>query len=180
MLKSVTSTLLLVCSIALLTIANVQAADEAKQEIFSLFFDDLQEAKQESIEQNKKGIMLFFEMEVCPYCQRMRNTVLKNPEIVNYYRKNFLVYAVDILGQVKLVDFDGQSTTYKAFSQKQHRVRSTPTILFFDNEGSPIYRYAGAIQDPMMMQWLGEYVVAGMYQQYSFKDYQQKRRTSEL
>lgn len=179
MLKDTIRSFLLFCSIALLTLSTAQAS-ETKQEIFSLFFDDLQEAQQESIEQNKKGIMLFFEMEVCPYCQRMRKTVLQDAKVMAYYRENFLAYAIDILGQVKLVDFEGKSTTYKQFSQKKHRVRSTPTIVFFDNEGSAIYRYAGAIQDPVMMQWLGEYVVAGMYQQYSFKDYQQKRRTSEL
>ena len=102
--------------------------------------------------------------------------MLNRPDVQDYYRANFLNFAVDTEGDVEVVDMQGRSTTMKDFSEKQHRVRATPVFLFFDLEGQPIKgaRYTGATRDADEFLLFGRYVVEGVYQKMSFTRYKRE------
>lgn len=131
---------------------------------------DLAAAKQEG----KRGILLMFEMDDCPFCQRMKQTVLNQSEVQEYFRQHFIIYAMDTKGDTPLVDFKGKDTTEKAFSLDQ-RARATPVFVFYDLEGNPITRYTGATQTPAEFLLLGRYVVEGHYKAGPFNVF--KRQT---
>ncbi|WJW76127.1 thioredoxin family protein [Thiohalobacter sp. IOR34] len=147
------------------------------------FFDqtlgDFQEELATAREQGKQGILIFFEMEECPFCQRMRETVLNRPEVQDYFRQHFLIFSVDIEGDVPITDFQGHATTEKDFAFRQYRVRATPVILFFDLQGRPVVRYTGATRDAEEFLWLGEYVVSGGYQEMPFARYKRLKRRGQ-
>lgn len=130
------------------------------------FKEELAVAKQ----QGKQGIMLFFEMDDCPFCARMKATILNQSDVQDYFRKHFLVFPVDTQGDVAMTDFKGKETVEKAFALQQ-RVRATPVIMFFDLEGNPVARHTGPTKDKDDFMLLGRYVIEGAYKQMPFERY---------
>jgi len=126
----------------------------------------------------KKGILIMFEMDECPFCHRMKTTVLNQPEVQDYFRENFLIFPVDIEGDVEITDFQGNVTTMKDFAFKQYRVRATPVFAFFDLDGNYIKpaRFTGATRDKEEFMLLGRYVVEGAYAEQPFTRYKRAAR----
>lgn len=145
------------------------------QESFGNFQEELTTARQAG----KQGILIFFEQADCPFCHRMKTTVLNRPEIQDYYRKHFLIFSMDIQGSLPITDFQGHETTQKDFSFKQFQVRATPVFAFFDLNGRLITRYTGATSGAREFMWLGHYVAEGRYKDTSFIRYKREMRGKE-
>ncbi|HYN78346.1 MAG TPA: thioredoxin family protein [Lamprocystis sp. (in: g-proteobacteria)] len=143
---------------------------------FDQTFGDFSEEIKNAKEQGKKGVFIMFEMENCPYCLRMRTTVLNRPEVQAFYRANFLTFPIDIEGAVEVTDFAGRPTTQKDFARLGVQVRATPTFAFFDLTGNLIAKYAGATDDAQEFMWLGDYVVSGRYEDTPFPVYRRERQ----
>lgn len=124
---------------------------------------DLAAAKQEG----KQGLLLMFEMDDCPFCARMKQTVLNQSEIQDYYRRHFIIYAMDTKGDTPMTDFKGKDTTEKAFALEQ-RARATPAFVFYGLAGNTLTRFTGATQTPEEFLMLGRYVVDGHYKAMPF------------
>lgn len=165
--------LFVISCLFLLLQASARAADSSAffNDTFGDFPEELQTAKAEG----KKGIMIFFEMDECPFCHRMKTTILNQPDVIAYYRKNFLMFQVDIEGDVEMVDFQGNTTTMKDFSFKKNRVRATPVIAFFDLNGKRVVRYTGATSSKKEFMQLGEFVAGGHYKTTSFTRYKRNQ-----
>jgi thioredoxin-related protein len=146
------------------------------QYFFDQTFGDFSEELAKAKEEGKKGVLLMFEMDECPFCHRMKTTVLNQPEVQDYYKKNFLVFPVDIEGDVEVTDFSGTPMPQKDFALQEFRVRATPVFAFFDLDGKLVTRYTGATRDVQEFMWLGEYVVAQRYQDIPFPKYKRERQ----
>ena len=149
------------------------AADRPRdpgQHFFNDSFWDFTEELQTARESGKRGILIMFEMDECPFCHRMKTTVLNQPDVQDYYREHFMIFSVDIEGDVEVVDFKGRTTTMKDFAFKQYRVRATPVFAFFDLDGNYIKRarFTGATRDKDEFILLGRYVVDQAYEKQSF------------
>lgn len=148
----------------------------AELPIFDETFGDFSEELKHAQEQGKAGVFIFFEMDECPFCARMKSTVLNQQRVVDYYKKNFLVFPVDIEGDIEIKDFQGNSMPMKDFAFKQHRVRATPVLAFFDLQGKLVAKYTGATADVDEFLLLGEYVVSGAYKNSNFTSYKREHR----
>lgn len=135
-------------------------------------FGDLQADLQEAKKQGKQGIFLFFEMDDCPFCERMKTTILNQAEVQDAFRAKFLVYSIDVNGDTGMTDFQGKDTSEKAFAFA-HRVRATPTLLFFDLDGKLVARHTGPTKDKAEFLLLGRYVAEGAYATQPFAKYKQ-------
>lgn len=135
-------------------------------------FGDLKADLAEAKKQGKKGIFLFFEMDECPFCDRMKNTILNQSEVQDAYRANFLVYPIDVNGDTELVDFQGNSMTEKAFAFGL-RVRATPVLMFFDLDGKLLARHTGPVRDKAEFMLLARYITEGAYATQPFAKYKQ-------
>ena len=93
---------------------------------FDQSFGDFSEELDNAREQGKQGILIMFEMDECPFCHRMKTTILNQSEVQDYFKEHFLIFSVDIKGDVEVTDFQGQAMAMKDFSFKQFRVRATP------------------------------------------------------
>ena len=146
--------------------ALVQAS--TPRDPYEFFFEqslgDLTEELEIAREDGKKGLFLFFEMDECPFCHRMKETVLNQPEVQAYFKQHFHSLTIDIEGDIEIVDFEGSDMTQKAFASK-NRVRATPLLAFFDLDGNRIFKYVGAPSGVQEFMWMGEYIVNQVYLQ---------------
>lgn len=133
------------------------------------FKEELDVAKGEG----KQGVLIMFEMEDCPFCHRMKTTVLNQARVQDWYRKRFLIYAMDVKGDTSMTDFKGRDTTEKAFALES-RARATPTFVFYDLEGNAVTRFTGATQTAEDFLLLGQYVVDGVYKTMPFNVYKRQ------
>lgn len=142
-------------------------------EKFGDFSEDLAQAR----EQGKKGVLIMFEMDDCPFCTRMKKTVLNQAAVQDYYRKNFLVFSVDTEGSTMVTDFSGSEVEERQFASA-NRARATPVFVFFDLDGKEVTRFTGATRNPEEFLLLGEYVADGHYRQpgLSFSRYRKQAR----
>jgi thioredoxin-related protein len=170
--------ILLLLTTLLLPLSSSAASRDPATHFFQESFGDLTEELEIAREGGKKGIVIFFEMDDCPFCHRMKREVLNQPEVQDYYRKHFRVISIDIEGDVELTNFKGKQTTQKAFSEKENRVRATPVIAFFDLSGNQIARFTGATRDAGEFLLLGHFVAEGHYRESNFNRFkrQQKNR----
>lgn len=158
------------------TLATAAAPRDPEQHFFDQTLGDFHEELAHARAQGKQGIFIFFEMDECPFCHRMKETVFNQPEVQDYYKAHFLIFRVDIEGDVTVTDFEGNSVAEKDFAFRQHRVRATPVLQFFDLDGKPIARHTGPTADAQEFLWLGQYVVEGIYKDMPFAKYKRERR----
>ena len=146
---------------------------------FNETFGNLQEELQRAKDEGKKGVLIFFEMDDCPFCHRMKETVLNQPGVQEYFRKYFINIDVDIEGDLEITDFQGQSMTQKHFATKVNRVRATPVFAIYDLSGKQVVRYTGATSSVDEFMWLGEYYTSGDYQKMRFTKYKREKKKSQ-
>ena len=153
---------------------------ETEKDPYKYFFNetwgDFKEELENARQQQKKGILIFFEMDECPFCHYMKMNVLNQPEVQAFYRDNFLNFTVDIEGDVEITNMQGKVTKQKDFAFRENRVRATPVIAFFDLEGKRIFRHTGKTSGVEEFLLMGQYVANGSYKETSFTRYKRKKR----
>lgn len=169
---------LLLC-LAIVSLASQAAAQRDPAEyFFDQSLGDFSEELEVAKESGKDAILIMFEMDECPFCHRMKQTVLNQVSVQEYFKKHFLILTVDIEGDVEMIDFQGNPISQKDFAFKKNRVRATPVFAFYDLTGKPIKRarFTGATNGPEEFMWLGRYVVEGVYKEMSFTRYKRSQR----
>jgi thioredoxin-related protein len=152
-------------------------ADDAEA-FFNQSFGDLQEELETAKEENKKAILIMFEMDECPFCHWMKQQVLNKPEVQHYYHEHFRILAVDTEGDIEMTTFDGNTMAQKDLALNTYRVRATPVFQFIDLEGNPIKRarYTGATKDAEEFLLLGKFVAEGHYKNSYFSKYKREAK----
>ena len=183
MRKTVMSVVPLITSLLFL-LMSVQVTAQVRdpnEYFFSQMLGDLTEELEIAKEGNKKGVIIMFEDDDCPFCERMKKTVLNQSEVQDYYRKNFHILPIDVNGDVEITDFDGNSVSMKDFSTIQHRVRATPVFGFFTLDGKPVKRgrYTGAMTGVEEFMQYGQYLSEGIYEKASFTRYKRALKKAE-
>jgi thioredoxin-related protein len=143
---------------------------------FNETFGDFSEELQNARDANKKGIMIFFEMDECPFCHWMKVNVLNRPDVQTYYRENFLMFPLDIEGDVEITDFSGNVMSQKDFAFKEFRVRATPMLAFFDLDGKLIHRHTGRTSDADEFMLMGRFIAEGKYKETKFARYKRAQK----
>ena len=166
--------ILLVCSL----VATQAAAETRDPEsfFFNESFGDFEEELVNAKDESKKGVLLMFQQADCPFCYRMRTTILNQRKVQDYYRENFLIFHVDIEGDIEVTDFNGQQLLEKDFAFRKNRVRATPVFAFYDLNGKRVARYTGATTDVDEFMLLGNYVVNEIYKTMSFNRYKRDQQ----
>lgn len=154
--------------------ATAQPWRDPEQHFFQPFLGDLPAELQLAQKAGKKGVLVIYEMEGCPFCVRLHRTALREPAVQDYYRRHFSVFRVDLLGATTITGFDGRDATESAFASQQ-KVRGTPTSVFYDLGGRELARFTGAPRDRQEYLLLGEFVVDGHYRTTSFPGFRRAR-----
>ncbi len=159
--------------------ASAACADAPARDPLEYFFDqsfnNLQEEVAIARKEGKTGLLIMFNDPDCPWCAKMKATVLNQATVQEYYRGRFRLLHIDTRGDTLMKDFDGTEMAEKDFAFNLHRVRATPVFMFFDLEGHAVTRYTGATRGVDEFLWLGEFVVSGAYKTGNFTRYKTER-----
>lgn len=181
--KRYISGLLLIISMLLCHQSFAQATDttprDAMEYFFNQSFNNMSEELEIVADEKKSGVFIMFSDKDCPWCMKMKATILNRQDVQNYYREHFRLLTVDVSGDTAMTDFDGNEVAEKDFAFKQHHVRATPVFIFFDAQGKVATRFTGIVRDAKEFIWLGEFVVSGAYQKTNFTKYKRERADQE-
>lgn len=161
--------------------ATATPANGTETRDVKLFFDetfnDMKEELATAKKDGKKGVLIMFEMDECPFCHRMKTTVLNRGDVQDYYKQNFRIVSVDIEGDLELTNFKGETTTQKDFALKEYRVRATPVFQFMDLDGNPMKngRLTGATKDAEEFLQLGKYITEKKNEEMPFTKYKNEK-----
>ena len=168
----------LALAVGLVLSPRVQAADAPRdplEHFFHLSFNSLPDEVASAKTEGQQGILIMFEAEDCPWCAKMKATVLNQVAVQDYYRRHFRILMMDVNGDVPMTDFNGQEMPQKDFAFKHNRVRATPVFLFFGLDGKQLTKYTGATRDAQEFLWLGEFVTEGAWKTTNFTAYKRER-----
>jgi len=165
----------LVLLLLLMPVSAGQTRDPASY-FFHDSFNDLREEGEIARQEGKVGVLVMFETDDCPWCRRMKETVLNQVEVQDYFRAHFQVIAINAEGDALVTGFDGEEVPETEFALKHNRVRATPVFAFFDPTGNILTRYTGATKDSQEFLWLGEYVVEAHFRTQRFSRYKRQRK----
>ncbi|MCZ7597612.1 MAG: thioredoxin family protein [Gammaproteobacteria bacterium] len=135
------SIFLAVLSVAPANVAAEELRDPA--DFFDQTFGDLGEDADEAREEGKIGVLVMFETEDCPWCKRMKETVLNRVVVQDLYRRSFRIVSLNTEGDTTIVDFTGNAIVEKDFALKHNRVRATPGVRVLRSRGQrprPLHR----------------------------------------
>lgn len=168
------------CWLFIMMLISTVGVGAATRDPGSFFFDqtlgDFSEELELAKEEGKTGILIMFEMDECPFCHRMKTQVLNQVEVQEYFKSHFLIYTVDIEGDVMITDFKGTPIKEKDFAFRQYKVRATPVFGFFDLDGNMVTRFTGVTSNAQEFLWLGEFVVNGHYKTTNFSRYKRQKK----
>ena len=82
-------------------------------------------------------ILLFFDREDCPYCERALREYLVPMSRDEVSQGKALYRQVEVDRPLPLVDFEGRATTHGALAAR-YAITLTPTILMVDAAGTPL------------------------------------------
>lgn len=124
---------------------------------FAVFDGNLAQAFK-AAKADDKRILLFFGATDCRYCQFMKQHILNDPAVLQFYRQHYVAYALDIRDPRPIRDETGQEMSMEAYARSL-RVRLTPTLIYFDRDGESLFRQTGYIIDPKDFIELGRSLI---------------------
>ncbi len=103
-------------ALILLSIFNVAQAEtrSAEDHFFDQKLGDFKSELAAAKQDGKSGVLLMYELDDCPFCDRMKKTILNQSEVQDYFHKHFSIFFIDLKGDVAMTDFKGKQTTEKA------------------------------------------------------------------
>ena len=161
--------------LAFLTISTMAQAAEPWEPFFDPFLGDLRSELADAKAAGKRGVMVMYHFEECPYCRRMKQEVLWRPEVQKQFHKDFTVVAIDTRGAQPITGPDGTLFKEKEFARSVG-VRATPTFDFYAPGGQRMYRHVGGIFDAAEFLLLEKYVASGAYRSESFAQFKEKEK----
>lgn len=114
--------------------------------IYQQYGGDLRNALSASRDGIKRGVMVVFSWDNCPFTQAMRDLVFNNEEIQSYARSRMVMVNVNVMSQRPMTTLNGIETTEKRFAEN-NQVTATPTFFYYDTLGVLRYRHHGAVVD---------------------------------
>jgi len=126
--------------------------------------DDVDEAADSG-----KHVLLFFQLNGCPYCDRMLTESFETEPTTSYIKEHFDSIAINVRGDREIVFNEEITVTEKQLSDIL-KVAATPAILFLDENNKTVVRVNG-YRAPERFRLVLEFVATSSYQTTSLADY---------
>lgn len=144
-----------------------QAPDWFKESFLEIV-DDVDEASEEG-----KHVLLFFQLNGCPYCDRMLQESFEAESMTDYVQAHFDTIAINVRGDRDIAFNDEVSVTEKELSEIL-KVRATPAIVILGEDNKPVVRVNG-YRAPERFKRVLEFVATKSYQTTNLVDYMHAR-----
>ncbi|MFO1423295.1 MAG: thioredoxin fold domain-containing protein [Candidatus Competibacteraceae bacterium] len=162
---------LIVVVLGMSFLALVAPVGAGRDAFFGPAPDNLQGALAQATQMGKRGVLVLFELQGCGECRKLKDTVLRDPTVRDFYQRHFLSVSLNLTSAAPLVDFKGNTSKQIEFALA-NRVQVAPTFIFFDATGEPVTRFAGPVKDAGEFLQLGRYVAEAAYENAPFRVYQ--------
>lgn len=133
------------------------------------FREDVQEARQAG-----RHVLVFMELEQCPYCARMLDENFRRGEPMAFIRRHFDVIGLNVRGERELEWIDGAKHTERTLAGKL-RVWGTPALVFLDPEGGIALQLNG-YRSPQALRQALEFVHERAYRKTTLAQYVEAKR----
>ena len=117
-------------------------ADAVHPKWFKHSFLDLQEDLDDALKEGKKGLMVYFGLKRCSYCQAFMENTLSQPDIENRTRRLFNTVGMSIFSDIEMTDPTGKTYTIKDFVTVK-KANYSPTMIFYGNNGQQLLKIVG-------------------------------------
>lgn len=135
---------------------------------FKESFLEIQDDVDEATEANKH-VLLFFQLNGCPYCDRMLSEAFETDPLMSYIQAHFDVIAINVRGDREIAFNEEVSVTEKELSERL-KVRATPGILFLNADNKPVVRVDG-YRSPERFEHILRYVSSKAYESQKLSSY---------
>ncbi len=136
---------------------------------FKLSLGDLRDDLSDAKAAGKKGIITYFGQKRCAYCEQFFKTSLSDVDIKNYLQTYYDLIAFDIWGIDDIIDTDGSTHSERELSIR-YKANFTPSLVFYNNEGTPVFRLRG-FYPPYKFRAALQYVTEEYYKKETFSEY---------
>lgn len=140
-----------------------QAPDWFKESFLEIA-EDVEEAGEEG-----KHLILFFQLNACPYCDRMLEEVFEAEPYTSYIQARFDAISINVRGDREIVFNEEITVTEKELSEIL-KVRATPAILLLNEENKTVARVNG-YRAPERFKHVLDFVASKSYRTTSLTDY---------
>ena len=134
------------------------------KESFLEIADDADEASEEG-----KHLILFFQLNACPYCDRMLEEVFETEPYTSFIQQHFDVISINVRGDREVV-FNEEITVSEKQLSEILKVRATPAILILNEENKTVVRVNG-YRAPARFKHVLDFVASKSYRTTSLTDY---------
>lgn len=143
------------------------------KESFLEISDDVAEAADAG-----KHVILFLEMNGCPYCYKMTEENFKHAPYKAFIQENFDVIALNVKGD-REVALNAKTSAKEKEIAKTLGVRYTPTVLFLDGDNKPVARING-YRNAEDFKVILDYVQQKAYADQALADYVNKQKKTDI
>ena len=140
---------------------------------FLNFQDEVDEARRAG-----RHILVFMDLNDCPYCARMLDENFHRGANMEYIRKHFDVIAVNVRGAQEVTWIDGATYTEQDLAIRL-KVVGTPTLVFIAPDGKKVLQMNGYRTPPTLRHAL-EYVHDKEYRNQSLSAYIEKKQRAPV
>lgn len=127
--------------VALLLALALPAQANGIPDWFAETFLDVREDVAEAAKERKR-LVLYFWLEGCPYCRQFEEVTFRDAGVVRRMKGEFVAVALNVRGDREVTWTDGRKMSEKELTRLLN-VRSTPTLVFFDEKGAVARRSSG-------------------------------------
>lgn len=130
---------------------------------------DLPEDLHNAIDAGKRGLIVYFGQQRCPYCRKLMQVNFTDPDIVQFTRSHFDVVPIDVWSHEEVTLPDGRNMSAHDYAVAMH-TDYTPSLVFYNQDGKAVLRLRG-YYPPYQFRAALEYVAGGHYQRESLPVY---------
>jgi len=144
------------------------------KESFLDISEDIEEASDEG-----KHVMLFMDLDSCPYCTRMlKESFIKQTPTKDFAKNHFDVININIKGSKEIAWDEDTSLSEKELATKL-KVQYSPTVLFLDKDKNIVVRVNG-YRSAKNFKNIMEYVSGKHYQNMKLGEFLDKVKAKNL
>lgn len=128
-------------------LAQAQSLDKASYQGLEHIFGDTA-----NISSDGKPVILIFGKNGCQWCDKLKDEIKQNLQTQEMLIQNFKSYYINLsYSKIHNLNYNGKLGKIETIElARQYQIRPTPTSVFLDSDGKPIFSYPGYFTQPQM------------------------------
>lgn len=156
--------------------AEEMFADAVHPDWFKASYLDLDEDLNDALKQGKKGLMVYFGLKRCSYCQAFLENTLGKPDIEQRVRRSFDAVGMDIFSDNEMKDPTGRAYIVKDFVTVK-KANYSPTMIFYGPKGRQLLKIVG-YYPPKKFRHVLDYLEGQHFERETFHTYINRHKSN--